>query len=187
MHCSKCGVENRAAARFCDGCGSAMQPQCASCGALNRVGAKFCDGCGVALTGPTSAAAATSGSTVRFNTDIAAADVTNGERKTVTALFADIKGSTELMEDLDPEQARAIGLASVACRISCRSWRPRHWASRTLSRSNQAARRIPGRTARRVGWLVYTSCIALRYPLSCSSNALASFKSAVSKPSVNQS
>src|SRR6202023_3048830 len=31
-----------------------------------------------------------------------------GERKTVTALFADIKGATELMEDLDPEEARAI-------------------------------------------------------------------------------
>jgi class 3 adenylate cyclase len=34
--------------------------------------------------------------------------VIDGERKTVTALFADIKGSTELMEDLDPEEARAI-------------------------------------------------------------------------------
>ena len=31
-----------------------------------------------------------------------------GERKAVTALFADIKGSTELMEDLDPEEARTI-------------------------------------------------------------------------------
>jgi class 3 adenylate cyclase len=31
-----------------------------------------------------------------------------GERKTVTALFADIKGSMELIEDLDPEEARAI-------------------------------------------------------------------------------
>jgi predicted ATPase/class 3 adenylate cyclase len=31
-----------------------------------------------------------------------------GERKTVTALFADIKGSTELERDLDPEEARAI-------------------------------------------------------------------------------
>jgi class 3 adenylate cyclase len=31
-----------------------------------------------------------------------------GERKTVTALFADIKGSTELMRDLDHEEARAI-------------------------------------------------------------------------------
>src|SRR5262249_15175701 len=32
----------------------------------------------------------------------------DGERKTVTALFADIKGSMDLMEDLDPEEARAI-------------------------------------------------------------------------------
>ena len=31
-----------------------------------------------------------------------------GERETVTTLFADIKGSTELMRDLDPEEARAI-------------------------------------------------------------------------------
>jgi class 3 adenylate cyclase/tetratricopeptide (TPR) repeat protein len=35
-------------------------------------------------------------------------EVPDGERKTVTALFADIKGSMELMEDLDPEEARAI-------------------------------------------------------------------------------
>jgi len=36
------------------------------------------------------------------------ASLPEGERKTVTALFADIKGSMELMEDLDPEEARAI-------------------------------------------------------------------------------
>ena len=36
------------------------------------------------------------------------AGTSDGERKTVTALFADIKGSMELMEDLDPEEARAI-------------------------------------------------------------------------------
>ncbi len=38
----------------------------------------------------------------------AAADAAGGERKTVTALFADIKGSMDLMERLDPEEARAI-------------------------------------------------------------------------------
>src|SRR5207245_1814356 len=32
----------------------------------------------------------------------------DGERKTVTALFADIKGSTELMAELDPEEARSL-------------------------------------------------------------------------------
>jgi class 3 adenylate cyclase/tetratricopeptide (TPR) repeat protein len=39
---------------------------------------------------------------------IADSALADGERKTVTALFADIKGSMELMEDLDPEEARAI-------------------------------------------------------------------------------
>jgi class 3 adenylate cyclase len=38
----------------------------------------------------------------------AMADIAEGERKMITALFADIKGSMELMEDLDPEEARAI-------------------------------------------------------------------------------
>jgi class 3 adenylate cyclase len=46
---------------------------------------------------------------VRIAAEQPAVDVSEGgERKTVTALFADIKGSTELMEDLDPEEARAI-------------------------------------------------------------------------------
>src|SRR5262249_43225190 len=53
-------------------------------------------------------APATSGGIVRFNPDNTGTEVTDGERKTVTALFADIKGSTELMADLDPEEARAI-------------------------------------------------------------------------------
>src|SRR5258705_6326112 len=34
--------------------------------------------------------------------------VMDGERKTITALFADLKGSTALIEGLDPEEARAI-------------------------------------------------------------------------------
>jgi class 3 adenylate cyclase len=34
--------------------------------------------------------------------------VPEGERKSITALFADIKGSTALIEDLDPEEARSI-------------------------------------------------------------------------------
>ena len=45
---------------------------------------------------------------VRVAPDHAESSVPEGERKTVTALFADIKGSMDLMEDLDPEQARAI-------------------------------------------------------------------------------
>jgi class 3 adenylate cyclase len=44
---------------------------------------------------------------VRVVGDLLASTTIEGERKTVTALFADIKGSMELMEDLDPEEARA--------------------------------------------------------------------------------
>src|SRR2546429_6352973 len=39
---------------------------------------------------------------------LAAQGAPDGERKTITALFADIKGSTALIEDLDPEEARRI-------------------------------------------------------------------------------
>ena len=46
--------------------------------------------------------------TVTLGVPLEPHDVPDGERKTVTALFADIKGSTELMRDLDPEEARAI-------------------------------------------------------------------------------
>src|SRR5215472_14714672 len=91
MRCSKCGVESRQTARFCDNCGSSLQPQCVSCGVPNRLGARFCDGCGASLTG-SAAAAVTDNTGVRVGADIAtSAELADGERKTVTALFADIK------------------------------------------------------------------------------------------------
>ena len=39
----------------------------------------------------------------------------DGERKSITALFADIKGSTDLIHDLDPEEARAILDPALQC------------------------------------------------------------------------
>ncbi|HEY6417883.1 MAG TPA: adenylate/guanylate cyclase domain-containing protein [Candidatus Binataceae bacterium] len=45
---------------------------------------------------------------VRLAPEQPAAVVIEGERKTVTALFCDIKGSMDLMEDLDPEEARRL-------------------------------------------------------------------------------
>src|SRR5262249_17411581 len=39
---------------------------------------------------------------------MAARGAADGERKTITALFADLKGSTALIEGLDPEEARTI-------------------------------------------------------------------------------
>jgi class 3 adenylate cyclase/predicted ATPase len=46
--------------------------------------------------------------TIAVSGSAAAEDVPEGERKLVTVLFADIKGSTELEENLDPEEARAL-------------------------------------------------------------------------------
>jgi len=54
------------------------------------------------------AASSAQGSNIRVTPESSSSELLEGERKTVTALFADIKGSTELMEDLDPEEARAI-------------------------------------------------------------------------------
>ena len=78
----------------------------------NQAGARFCDGCGTALRQPRRLQLLKSGTHLKTGYESRPNRLTpealEGERKTVTALFADIKGSTELMEDLDPEEARAI-------------------------------------------------------------------------------
>jgi predicted ATPase/class 3 adenylate cyclase len=113
MRCAKCGAENPASKRFCGDCGAALINRCRECGAENPPEKKFCGDCGSALGkavvregGKLSAAEAAGG--VRIMPERQTSETIEGERKTVTALFADIKGSMELMEDLDPEEARAI-------------------------------------------------------------------------------
>jgi len=109
MRCAKCGAENTDRAKFCEECGAPFKRRCPSCGAENTPAAKFCLECGKAFDGDGQSrpAPATANSPIKVSieTDDASLD---GERKTVTALFADIKGSMELMESLDPEDARAI-------------------------------------------------------------------------------
>jgi class 3 adenylate cyclase len=80
---------------------------CPQCGASNEPDENFCGECAAALGHPAAALKKSNDAPIRV-ADIPAAENIEGERKTVTALFADIKGSTELMEDLDPEDARAI-------------------------------------------------------------------------------
>ena len=115
MRCAKCGFENREGRKFCAQCGTGLKLRCPSCGAENTPGEKFCGECGAALAGgastgtPKASELAPAAPGIRVTpgqSDSAAA--LDGERKIVTALFADIKGSTELEQDLDPEEARAI-------------------------------------------------------------------------------
>jgi len=113
MRCAKCGTDSPAGNNFCVQCGNALNRLCAKCGAENPPTSNFCGKCGASLAGGAGAAVAPStrpesGHRVRVVEQSDASLATEGERKTVTALFADIKGSTELEQDLDPEEARAI-------------------------------------------------------------------------------
>lgn len=74
---------------------------CGHCHADNPPEKKFCGDCGSAL-GPGGPRAGPGPGVGR------AAAPPQDERKTVTALFADIKGSMELLEELDPDDARAL-------------------------------------------------------------------------------
>jgi class 3 adenylate cyclase/tetratricopeptide (TPR) repeat protein len=114
MRCAKCGNESTTGRKFCATCGSPLSSRCQKCGAENAPSSAFCEDCGNALAGHTASVAASSPQAATTAPNICvtreqpAGDPLEGERKTVTALFTDIKGSTELMEDLDPEEARAI-------------------------------------------------------------------------------
>ena len=107
MRCSKCGSENREGRKFCTTCGTALDASCPKCGAPIQLGESFCGECASALSTPLTFSAPSKGQ-VRLSDVVLPAEVVDGERKTVTALFADLKGSMELMEDLDREAARAI-------------------------------------------------------------------------------
>jgi class 3 adenylate cyclase/ribosomal protein L40E len=109
MRCSKCGTDNPASNNFCAQCGSALSRLCVKCNAENPLAANFCGKCGAPLAGHiVTASLLESRADGLISGQSEPAPPPEGERKTVTALFADLKGSTELMESLDPEDARAI-------------------------------------------------------------------------------
>src|SRR5437773_11285147 len=77
--------------------------RCPSCGHENRPSARFCEACGQPLAGR-------SGGDRRSYTPphlaekiLASRSRLEGERRQVTVLFADVKGSMELAEQVDPE------------------------------------------------------------------------------------
>jgi hypothetical protein len=132
MKCASCGSENRAGRRFCGECGASLSVPCAACGFANEGDDKFCGGCGQSLR-PGAAAVVPkpavpvevpAPATPRERPAIPAPvtytpkhlaekilttrSALEGERKQVTVLFADLKGSMELLAERDPEDARKL-------------------------------------------------------------------------------
>jgi len=113
MKCPTCGCENPPDSAFCEGCGAKFDTACPSCGGSVTPGAKFCRKCGtpIAATAKREVAARTPRDyTPKHLADkiLQSKSALEGERKQVTVLFADVKGSMELAEQLDPEAWHAI-------------------------------------------------------------------------------
>ena len=112
MRCPRCGHENPASLKFCGECGARLASACPACGVSNAPTQKFCGECGALLS---SGAPATKFATPDAYTPKHLAEkiliskaALEGERKQVTVLFADLKGSMELLADRDPEEARKV-------------------------------------------------------------------------------
>jgi class 3 adenylate cyclase len=113
MQCPRCQQENPAHARFCLGCGARLALACASCGTELPGGARFCLQCGQAVAAGNAALSASPAPEAYTPKHLAekiliSKAALEGERKQITVLFADLKGSMELLADRDPEEARKI-------------------------------------------------------------------------------
>jgi predicted ATPase/class 3 adenylate cyclase len=119
MRCPSCGFENPEGMNFCGRCGTQLSPRCPHCDFENPPGFAFCGKCGASLAEPIPAARpqALTSPLQRLQTStpahlvekiLTSRSALEGERKQVTVLFADLKGSMELLADRDPEEARQL-------------------------------------------------------------------------------
>src|SRR5713101_1762780 len=115
MKCPRCQHDNEAGAKFCEECAAPLARACAGCGRQLSPTAKFCPEC----AHPTGLSAAPPpaqrfGSPESYTPKhlaeriLTSRTALEGERKQVTVLFADLKGSMELLADRDPEEARKL-------------------------------------------------------------------------------
>ena len=117
MICSQCAFDNPPGMVFCGRCGTRLASLCPSCGFANPEGFAFCGKCGARVTevpAPTLQGSPAFASPRSYTPQHLAEKILTskaaleGERKQVTVLFADLKGSMELLADRDPEEARKI-------------------------------------------------------------------------------
>src|SRR5262245_25550035 len=113
MKCPRCQHENRPQAKFCEECATPLARTCAQCGSPLSPTAKFCSECARPVDQPVIPQQRFTSPDVYTPKHLAERILTSksaleGERKQVTVLFADLKGSMELLADRDPEEARKL-------------------------------------------------------------------------------
>jgi class 3 adenylate cyclase/tetratricopeptide (TPR) repeat protein len=97
MQCPRCGTANRVANLYCEACAAPLGPACGVCGHVNHPGSRYCGQCSAPLA---------AADRVSTGDPLQPLKRSDGERKRLTVLFADIRNSTELIERADPEDAR---------------------------------------------------------------------------------
>ena len=113
MKCPRCEQDNPRESNFCAGCGARLAPTCASCGADLQGDSRFCSQCGQGV-GLAPAAVSRFSSPESYTPRhlveriLTSRSALEGERKQVTVLFADLKGSMEMFADRDPEEGRRL-------------------------------------------------------------------------------
>jgi class 3 adenylate cyclase/tetratricopeptide (TPR) repeat protein len=112
MKCPLCQHENPPQSKFCIECAVLLARACGNCGTALPAGAKFCPECahpaGTPSAGPRFASPQAYTPKHLAEQILTSRSALEGERKQVTVLFADLKGSMELLADSDPEEARKL-------------------------------------------------------------------------------
>jgi Double zinc ribbon len=113
MRCPRCRQENRPEAKFCKECAAPLARTCPNCGTQASPSAKLCSECAQPLSTPAAPQPRFAAPDTYTAKHVAERILTSkaaleGERKQVTVLFADLKGSMEILADRDPEEARRI-------------------------------------------------------------------------------
>jgi len=106
--CPRCRTENPSSHRFCVECGQALPSACPRCGFVRDPGARFCGGCGQPIAAGDMPAGDRSPPHLAEKVVAQRAAGEGGERKQVTVLYADVKGSLELLAHRDPEDGRRL-------------------------------------------------------------------------------
>src|SRR6516165_3299352 len=112
MKCQQCQHENSAKAKFCEECAAPLPRTCDNCGSQVFLTAKYCPQCGHPLSpvrdDPRFASPKNYTPQHLADKSLISRAAFEGKRKQVTVLFADIKGSMELLADRDPEDAQKL-------------------------------------------------------------------------------